>query len=118
MRWYLQASSSTCNNQSDLIDVSGVFKAGSKPFHRWWKLWQGYTDYDDTASTIEDLDPLSGYFPTTMTPIQRARPPAIDNFDLVATTSKDSAPELKDGLAEESDYMLLPEEAWKKLHGW
>ena len=99
---------------SSLLQITEGF------YCRWWKLWQSYTDYDDTASTIEDLDPLSGYLAahTMMTSAPKQRPPPIDNSSLVAPCSKEAAPELKEGLAEESDYILLPDDAWKKLHGW
>ena len=49
------------------------------------------------------------------------RPSGINNYDLinrVTTKGSDVYAELRDGLVEGTDYILLPKAVWNQLHAW
>lgn len=49
------------------------------------------------------------------------RPSGINNYDLinrVTTKGSDLCAELRDGLVEGTDYILLPKAVWNQLQAW
>jgi hypothetical protein len=74
--------------------------------YKWYKLWKEHVGFDNEDDK-------------TATPSQTQVEP-IDNTDLVnaGASSNDGRPRLKSGLAEDSDYVLVPEQVWNMLHSW
>eukprot|EP00439_Symbiodinium_sp_Y106_P079539 s558_g18.t1 len=77
---------------------------------RWWDLWRDYTLYDKPAVPAQPA--LSRSWSGTA---KGERPAEIDNSDLLP---RPDCTRLQSGLVENQDFILLHEEAWKKLHGW
>lgn len=80
--------------------------------NRWFTGWQRYTeqDIDECAMCEHSPDSYNGV----------DRPGAIDNSDLVVKENDGEvdSPELMRTLEEGRDYVLVPEEVWKKLVEW
>ncbi|CAH8272862.1 unnamed protein product [Arabidopsis lyrata] len=69
---------------------------------RWYASWQKYVE----QSTNECL---SG---------ESSRPGAIDNHDIIESESDANDPQLRRLLVEGVDYVLVPQEVWKRLVEW
>ncbi|CAE7616944.1 UBP5 [Symbiodinium natans] len=79
---------------------------------RWWDLWRDYTLYDKQTDLPAQPAPLSRSWSGTT---KGERPSEIDNSDLLP---RPDCTRLQSGLVENQDFILLHEEAWKKLHSW
>ncbi|CAM6081562.1 unnamed protein product [Calypogeia fissa] len=88
--------------------------------YRWWRLWQEYTESQDVSSS-ESGEPRPASASGSGGSSSK-RPFSIDNADLVvssATSDDDkNEPALKENLAEDTDYILLPEQVWLALDKW
>ncbi|KAK1306188.1 Ubiquitin carboxyl-terminal hydrolase 9 [Acorus calamus] len=75
---------------------------------RWWSQWQKYVQVDENTeqSSIEVIMDVP------------CRPGEIDNSLLVDSNGESNEPVLRSFLQEMLDYVLVPEEVWKKLHEW
>nr|XP_017253038.1 PREDICTED: ubiquitin carboxyl-terminal hydrolase 5 isoform X1 [Daucus carota subsp. sativus] len=76
--------------------------------HRWWHNWLDYVDGLEVAADNNGFTDFK-------------RPSGINNYDLinrVTTKGSDVCAELRDGLVEGTDYILLPKAVWNQLHAW
>lgn len=79
--------------------------------YKWWQLWKAHVQYD--ADAYGDRAPAPG---------------SIMNADLLDAPSPETSNEneknlvptqrLRPGLVEEYDYVIVPKDAWQKLHAW
>lgn len=78
-------------------------------FCRWWMEWQQYVGFDHS-----DVNSSQSVFSIP------CRPGEIDNSCLVLNEALTQSNELdlKEGLQEGQDYILVPQEVWKKLLEW
>ncbi|XP_010538864.1 PREDICTED: ubiquitin carboxyl-terminal hydrolase 10-like [Tarenaya hassleriana] len=73
--------------------------------NRWYTSWQRYVgQLTDECSSGE--------------PSEVTRPGPIDNFDIIESESDTSDPQLSRMLEEGVDYVLVPQEVWKRLVEW
>ncbi|KAL8146755.1 ubiquitin carboxyl-terminal hydrolase 5 [Apium graveolens] len=76
--------------------------------HKWWHTWLNYVNQSEAAVENNGFSDFK-------------RPSGINNYDLInRVTSKDSGlcAELRDGLVEGTDYVLLPKAVWNQIHTW
>ena len=85
-------------NQQHLQHVASMPRCAVCP--RWWKLWRSYSRFNNPKDSCRPND-------------QRQRPGAIDNADLV-----DSQGQLKGGLCEGRDFVLVGESTCRRLQEW
>ncbi|KAG7552658.1 Peptidase C19 ubiquitin carboxyl-terminal hydrolase [Arabidopsis thaliana x Arabidopsis arenosa] len=72
---------------------------------RWYASWQKYVEQSkDECLSGESLE--------------ASRPGAIDNHDIIESESDDNDPQLRRLLVEGVDYVLVPQEVWKRLVEW
>lgn len=78
-------------------------------FCRWWMEWQQYVAFDHS-----DVNSSQSVFSIP------CRPGEIDNSCLILNEASTQSNELdlKEGLQEGQDYILVPQEVWKKLLEW
>lgn len=81
-------------------------------FFRWFIGWQRYTGQDDVDCA------MNGSSPDLLNGVDR--PGLIDNSGLVSSVNESDVDniELSRTLEEGQDYVLVPEEVWKKLLEW
>ncbi|XP_068635943.1 ubiquitin carboxyl-terminal hydrolase 9-like [Aristolochia californica] len=87
--------------------------------NRWWIKWQRYVGQDEKDSSIIDQFTASSFPNGPLSKIP-SRPGPIDNSDIVlnGADSEGEEPELRKPLQEGEDYVLVPQEVWKKLFEW
>lgn len=72
---------------------------------RWYASWQKYVE----QSTDECISGESS---------EVLRPGSIDNHDIIESESDANDPQLRRLLVEGVDYVLVPQEVWKRLVEW
>ncbi|PWA90113.1 peptidase C19, ubiquitin carboxyl-terminal hydrolase [Artemisia annua] len=85
--------------------------------NRWFSKWQNYVGEETGESQFKEISIDTEDSPLTKA---RARPGPIDNTDLLANEGgRDGSDlQLSRTLLEGSDYVLVPQGVWDKLHGW
>ncbi|XP_058104994.1 ubiquitin carboxyl-terminal hydrolase 9-like [Magnolia sinica] len=96
-------------------------KEGSLYFvvsNRWWRDWQEYVRQDENGCSIDEHCSSSHHMNGSLS--NRHRPGQIDNSDLVLNGMEGDGNELelRRLLEEGHDYVLVPQEVWKKLLEW
>ncbi|MQM01060.1 hypothetical protein Taro_033808 [Colocasia esculenta] len=76
---------------------------------RWWNEWEDYVGLQESPQISNDV---SFHIPR--------RPGRIDNSELLSSEMDEENNELllREGLMEEIDFKLVPQEVWKKLDEW
>ncbi|ESQ38494.1 hypothetical protein EUTSA_v10028406mg [Eutrema salsugineum] len=72
---------------------------------RWYASWQKYVEQPTNECSTRE-------------PSQASRPGPIDNHDIIESASDTSDPQLRRLLVEGDDYVLVPQEVWKRLVEW
>ncbi|KAG9454564.1 hypothetical protein H6P81_007468 [Aristolochia fimbriata] len=87
--------------------------------NRWWMMWQRYVEQDEKDSSIVEQF-TSSNFPIGSQSKITYRPGQIDNSDIVldGADSEGEEPVLRRPLQEGDDYVLVPQDVWKKLFEW
>ncbi|XP_077248420.1 ubiquitin carboxyl-terminal hydrolase 10-like [Tasmannia lanceolata] len=87
--------------------------------NRWWRKWQEYTEQDESNCPIDEHCTSSQHSNGSLSKIPH-RPGQIDNSDLLVNGMDGEGDELEIRvmMEEEHDYVLVPQEAWKKLLEW
>ncbi|XP_068649713.1 ubiquitin carboxyl-terminal hydrolase 9-like [Aristolochia californica] len=85
----------------------------------WWMKWQRYVGQDEKDSSIVEQFTCSS-FPSGAFSKIPCRPGPINNSEIVlnGADSEGEEPELCKPLQEGDDYVLVPQEVWKKLFEW
>jgi len=73
----------------------------------WWKEWKQFVGWDEVETPV---NPNATHYSQSL-----FRPSPINNFDLIEKRGFD---ELKGGLQEGRDFVIVPEEAWNKFLVW
>ncbi|KAJ9549733.1 hypothetical protein OSB04_022276 [Centaurea solstitialis] len=84
---------------------------------RWFTKWQKYVGEEIGAYQLKDLSTDKQASPSTK---GGERPGPIDNTDIITNGGDRDQSDLQIGrsLLEGSDYALVPQGVWEKLHGW
>ncbi|XP_076903003.1 ubiquitin carboxyl-terminal hydrolase 9-like [Bidens hawaiensis] len=106
----------------DLTDkAESTFKEGDLFFvvsARWFKKWQKYVGEETGEYELQEVPLDKNAF--TLTKAAGERPGPIDNTDIIINEDgRDGGDlQLRRTLTERSDYVLVPQVVWEKLHGW
>lgn len=79
---------------------------------RWWDSWRSYTGFDESEASADAMDVDDNSSGRAM---RAARPRPIDNSELVAEAASG---QLRRGVQEYADFVLLPDGVWKVLCEW
>nr|XP_043638902.1 ubiquitin carboxyl-terminal hydrolase 9-like [Erigeron canadensis] len=105
----------------DLIQkADSCLKEGNLYFvisNRWYRKWQKYVGEETGEFQFEEIS-----IDKHASPLKKAveRPEPIDNSDIISSDGAEHVSDLQLSrtLVEGSDYVLVPQEVWEKLHGW
>ncbi|XVF53187.1 hypothetical protein PTKIN_Ptkin05aG0080200 [Pterospermum kingtungense] len=88
---------------------------------RWFQRWERFVGIDANGDLIENESSDSRHFDGASSMVAE-RPGPIDNSDIVQNGSdcdcKENEIQLRRGLMEGQDYVLVPQGVWEKLHEW